>query len=295
MSTPIRTLMFAPADDTRKSLKAIGIGASAVCLDLEDAVAKTAKVEARGIVSATLEDPSVLGAQVHVRINGVGTEFSDDDLDALAPSLPRLAGLIIPMVEEPDQVRHVADRLDRLEAEHGVEPGAIRLIAIAETAKGVLAAAAVAGCSPRLRTLLLGPADLSNDLGIELTADGYELFHVRSQLVLAARAAGLENPIDGPYLGLSDDEGTETSARWARRLGFQGKMVLHPRQLPIVASVFAPSATEIAWAEAVEAAFVEHEARGVSAFQLEDGTFVDYPVVYRARAILRDAGIATTD
>ncbi len=289
MSAPIRTLMFASANDSVRSLKAIAIGASAVCLDLEDAVAKTEKETARGVVAETLQDPSVVGANVHVRINGVDTQWSDGDLDALAPHLGRLAGVLVPMVESADQVRHVAARLDLLEREAGIESGAVRLISIAETAKGVLAAADVAACTPRLRTLLLGPADLSHDLGVELTADGYEPFHVRSQLVLAARAAGLEQPIDGPFLGLKDDEGTRTSAQWAKRLGFQGKMVLHPQQLPVVAAVFAPSDHDVAWAQAIVAAFEEHEAKGISAFKMDDGTFVDYPVVDRARSILRDA------
>lgn len=291
MSAPIRTLMFASANDPVRSLKAITIGASAVCLDLEDAVATSEKAAARDVVAQTLLDPSVEGANAHVRINGVDTAFCDDDLAALGPLLPRLSGILVPMVESADQVRHVAARLDALEAEHGVEAGAVRLIAIAETAKGVLAAPDVAASTPRLRTLLLGPADLAHDLGIELTADGYELFHVRSQLVLAARAAGLEGPIDGPFLGLKDDEGTRTSAQWAKRLGYQGKMVLHPQQLPVVAEVFAPSADEIAWAQTVVAAFAEHEAKGISAFKLDDGTFVDYPVVHRAQSILRDAGV----
>ena len=290
MSAPIRTLMFASANDPVRSLKAIAIGASAVCLDLEDAVATSEKAAARAVVAETLLDPSVEGANAHVRINGVDTAFCDDDLTALGPLLPRLSGILVPMVESADQVRHVAARLDALEAEHGVEAGAVRLIAIAETAKGVLAAPDVATSTPRLRTLLLGPADLAHDLGIELTADGYELFHVRSQLVLAARAAGLEGPIDGPFLGLKDDEGTRTSAQWAKRLGYQGKMVLHPQQLPVVAEVFAPSADEIAWAQTVVAAFAENEAKGISAFKLDDGTFVDYPVVHRAQSILRDAG-----
>ena len=289
MSAPIRTLMFASANDPVRSLKAIAIGASAVCLDLEDAVATSEKAAARAVVAETLLDPSVEGANAHVRINGVDTAFCDDDLTALGPLLPRLSGILVPMVESADQVRHVAARLDALEAEHGVEAGAVRLIAIAETAKGVLAAPDVAASTPRLRTLLLGPADLAHDLGIELTADGYELFHVRSQLVLAARAAGLEGPIDGPFLGLKDDEGTRTSAQWAKRLGYQGKMVLHPQQLPVVAEVFAPSADEIAWAQTVVAAFAENEAKGISAFKLDDGTFVDYPVVHRAQSILRDA------
>jgi citrate lyase subunit beta/citryl-CoA lyase len=291
MSAPIRTLMFASANDPVRSLKAIAIGASAVCLDLEDAVATSEKAAARAVVAQTLLDPSVEGANAHVRINGVDTAFCDDDLTALGPLLPRLSGILVPMVESADQVRHVAARLDALEAEHGVDAGAVRLIAIAETAKGVLAAPDVASSNPRLRTLLLGPADLAHDLGIELTADGYELFHVRSQLVLAARAAGLEGPIDGPFLGLKDDEGTRTSAQWAKRLGYQGKMVLHPQQLPVVAEVFAPSADEITWAQTVVAAFAEHEAKGISAFKLEDGTFVDYPVVHRAQSILRDAGV----
>ena len=291
MSAPIRTLMFASANDPVRSLKAIAIGASAVCLDLEDAVATSEKAAAREVVAQTLLDPSVDGANAHVRINGVDTAFCDDDLTALGPLLPRLSGILVPMVESADQVRHVAARLDALEAEHGVDAGAVRLIAIAETAKGVLAAPDVASSTPRLRTLLLGPADLAHDLGIELTADGYELFAIRSQLVLAARAAGLEGPIDGPFLGLKDDEGTRISAQWAKRLGYQGKMVLHPQQLPVVAEVFAPSADEITWAQTVVAAFAEHEAKGISAFKLEDGTFVDYPVVHRAQSILRDAGI----
>ena len=291
MSAPIRTLMFASANDPVRSLKAIAIGASAVCLDLEDAVATSEKAAAREVVAQTLLDPSVEGANAHVRINGVDTTFCDDDLTALGPLLPRLSGILVPMVESADQVRHVAARLDALEAEHGVEAGSVRLIAIAETAKGVLAAPDVAASTPRLRTLLLGPADLAHDLGIELTADGYELFHVRSQLVLAARAAGLEGPIDGPFLGLKDDEGTRTSAQWAKRLGYQGKMVLHPQQLPVVAEVFAPSADEITWAQTVVAAFASFSAKGISAFKLDDGTFVDYPVVHRAQSILRDAGV----
>ena len=291
MSAPIRTLMFASANDPVRSLKAIAIGASAVCLDLEDAVATSEKAAAREVVAQTLLDPSVEGANAHVRINGVDTAFCDDDLTALGPLLPRLSGILVPMVESAEQVRHVAARLDALEAEHGVDAGAVRLIAIAETAKGVLAAPDVASSTPRLRTLLLGPADLAHDLGIELTADGYELFAIRSQLVLAARAAGLEGPIDGPFLGLKDDEGTRISAQWAKRLGYQGKMVLHPQQLPVVAEVFAPSAEEITWAQTVVAAFAEHEAKGISAFKLEDGTFVDYPVVHRAQSILRDAGV----
>ena len=107
--------------------------------------------------------------------------------------------------------------------------------------------------------------------------------------MLAARAAGKEGPIDGPYLKLDDDEGCAVSSDWARRLGFQGKVVLHPRQLPIAAAAFAPGERELAWAREVDRAFREAEAAGVSSIKLADGTFVDYPVAERARDILRAA------
>ncbi len=158
---------------------------------------------------------------------------------------------------------------------------------MAETARGVLAAREIAESSPRLRTFIFGPADLGRELGVEPTAEGTEQLHARSALVLAARAAGKEGPVDGPYLKLDDDEGCAISSDWARRLGFQGKVVLHPRQLPIAAAAFAPSARDLAWAREVDRAFSEAEASGVSSIKLADGTFVDAPVAERARDILR--------
>ena len=131
---------------------------------------------------------------------------------------------------------------------------------MAETARGVLAAREIAESSPRLRTFIFGPADLGKELGVEPTADGFEHLHARSAIVLAARAAGKEGPVDGPYLKLDDDEGCAVSSAWARRLGFQGKVVLHPRQLPIAAAAFAPGERELAWAREVDRAFAEAEA-----------------------------------
>jgi citrate lyase subunit beta/citryl-CoA lyase len=138
-----------------------------------------------------------------------------------------------------------------------------------------------------VRTLMFGPADLGRELGVESTAEGLEYLHARSAIVLAARAAGREGPVDGPYLKLDDDAGCAVSSSWSRRLGFQGKVVLHPRQLPIAAAAFAPDERELAWAREVDRAFSEAEAAGVSSLKLADGTFVDYPVALRARALLR--------
>jgi citrate lyase subunit beta/citryl-CoA lyase len=108
--------------------------------------------------------------------------------------------------------------------------------------------------------------------------------------VLAARAAGKEAPVDGPYLELDDDEGCAVASAWSRRLGFQGKVVLHPRQLPIAAAAFVPGDRELAWAHEVDRAFREAEAAGISSIKLADGTFVDSPVAARARDLLRAGG-----
>jgi citrate lyase subunit beta / citryl-CoA lyase len=284
MAFPLRTLLFAPGNDRRKIDKALGLGASLVMLDLEDAVALGEKAAARAAVREALLAAPAGSPPLGVRINATGSGLADDDLDALADALPRIALITIPMAEGPDDVRHVAARLDALEPAAGAP--ATPLLVMAETARAILGARAIAESSERVRTLLFGPADLGRELGVEPTAEGFEYLHARSALVLAARAAGREPPVDGPYLVLDDDDGCAVSAAWSRRLGFQGKVALHPRQMPIVTAAFAPDERELAWAHAVDAAFREAEAAGVASIKLADGTFVDYAVAARARDLL---------
>jgi citrate lyase subunit beta/citryl-CoA lyase len=284
---PLRTVLFAPGNDRRKIDKALGLGASAVMLDLEDAVADSEKAAARAVTCESVLAAPADSVLIGVRINSLRSGLADADLDALAAALPRIALITVPMVEGADDIRHVADRLDELERAVGAASGAVALLAMTETARGVLAAREIADSSARLRTLVFGPADLGRELGVELTAEGFEQLHARSAIVLAARAAGKEGPLDGPYLNLADDDGCAVSSAWSRRLGFQGKIALHPRQLPIVAAAFAPSQRELAWAREVDRAFGEAEAAGISAIKLADGTFVDHPVAQRARDLLR--------
>jgi citrate lyase subunit beta/citryl-CoA lyase len=283
---PLRTLLFAPGNDRRKVDKAFGLGPSLVMLDLEDAVAASEKVAARAAVCESILASPAGGSLVGVRINSLATGLTDADLDALAEVLPRIALITVPMVEDPADILHVAGRLDELERAAGIAGGTVDLLAMTETSRGILAARDIAASSPRLRTLMFGPGDLGLELGVESSAEGIEFLHARSAIVLAARAAGREGPIDGPYLKLDDDEGCAVASSWSRRLGFQGKVVLHPRQLPIAAAAFAPDERELAWAREVDHAFSEAEAAGVSSIKLADGTFVDYPVALRARALL---------
>jgi citrate lyase subunit beta/citryl-CoA lyase len=284
----LRTVLFAPGDDRRKIEKAFGLRASAVMLDLEDAVAASEKGAARAIVCECLLGRTPNSTLPGVRINSLASGLADADLDALATALPQIALITVPMVESADEIRHIAGRLDQLESAIGAPAGAVALLAMTETARGVLAARDIAASSERLRTLVFGPADLGRELGVEPSADGFEHLYARSAIVLAARAAGKQGPLDGPYLNLSDDGGCVTSANWSRRLGFQGKIALHPRQLPIVAAAFAPGERALASAREIDRAFAEAEAAGVSSIKLADGTFVDYPVAERARDLLRE-------
>ncbi len=289
MTRRLRTVLFAPGNDLRKAGKALTAGASAACLDLEDAVAPAEKAAARGAVAELLAGHEGPG-QVAVRVNGAATGLLEDDLEALGPVLARIDLLVLPMVVGADEVRHVAGRLDALERDAGLQPGRVRLLPTAETAAGVLAAPAVAAADPRVRTLILGPADLAHDLGVELTAAGDELRYARSAVVIAARAAGLEAPVDGPHVNVADDDGCRIGAQWARRLGFQGKLVIHPRQIPLVQEAFAADPELVAQARAIVDAYEEALRRGVASIRLDDGSFVDEPVAARARAVLAEAG-----
>jgi len=288
MRTP-RTLLFVPGDRPDRIPKAAAAGAEAIAIDLEDAVAASRKDAARARAVTAIESLPPGGPLVTVRINGVDTGLAEADIDALEPVLARIGLVIVPMCSGPDDVRAVATLLERAERNAHREPGSTGIVPLVETAAGIFAARELAG-GDRVRTLAFGPADLSRELGVTPTAGGQELFVARSQLVLAAAAAGLPRPLDGPHLDLSDDDGLAASAAHARSLGFGGKQVLHPRQIPAVAAAFAPTEHELSWARRVDEAFRAAEAGGVSSIRLDDGEFVDYPVARRARALLAEAG-----
>jgi citrate lyase subunit beta / citryl-CoA lyase len=286
----LRTLLFVPGDRPDRIPKAAAAGADGIAVDLEDAVALSRKDAARHAVAESLAALPPGEPVVTVRINAVDTGLAEADVEALEPVLGRVDLVIVPMCSSPDAVREAAALLGQAEHRAGLEPGRTGIIPLVETATGIFAARDVAAADERVHTLAFGPADLSRELRVTPTALGEELFVARCQLVLAAAAAGRAAPIDGPYLDLDDTEGLRRSAATARRLGFGGKQVLHPRQVPVVAAAFAPSAEELRWARRVDEAFREAEAAGVSSIRLDDGTFVDYPIAHRARALLGEDG-----
>jgi citrate lyase subunit beta/citryl-CoA lyase len=256
-----RSYLFAPGHNEKLLGRVFDPGADAVMLDLEDAVPRHAKVQARAMVADVLADRSAW-----VRINAVGTELAAADLDAVAGLA---AGIRIPKVESDDDVRWVRDRAPDTP-----------LICAIESARGMLAAQEIAS-APGVRHLSLGGIDLRRDLGA--TDGNLQTLYARSHLVVVSRAAGLDPPIDSVYARLDDEAGLRAQAEFARSLGFFGKSAIHPRQLPILHDVFTPSAGELEWAQTVLDAF---EAAGGEPVKLADGEFVDLPVADRARRLL---------
>ena len=257
-----RSYLFAPGHNAKLLAKVFGAGADAVMLDLEDAVPPDAKAAARRLVAQALIDHPAW-----VRVNAARTDWCEADLEAVG----ELAfGIRIPKTESAEDVEWVIDRI----------PAGTPLICAIESARGVLAAQAIAAV-PGVRHLAMGGVDLQRDLN---AGNGnLQTLYVRSHLVLASRAAGIGPPIDSVYPRLDDPAGLREQAQFARSLGFFGKSAIHPRQLDVLHDVFSPSDDELSWAREVLAA---SDAAGGEALCLPSGEFVDLPVVERARRLL---------
>lgn len=284
MPLPLRSFLFAPANHGRRVEKAFTLQADAVILDLEDAVALSEKPAAREQARAVLQARGAARpCKAYVRVNAMDTAFCYADL--LAVVRPGLDGIVLPKAESAEALATVDWLLAQLERERGLPPGSVDLLPIVETARGVARIDTLLAPRTRVRRLAFGAGDYSLDLGVTWTRDERESRYAREVVVTASRAHGLEAPLDSAYASIEDDEGLLASARGAAAIGYQGKMCIHPRQVPLVNGVFSPGDEEVAWARRVVAAFDEAERAGSSAFAL-DGKLVDYPIVYRARRVL---------
>ena len=279
---PLRSFLFAPGNHARRVEKALSLDADAVILDLEDAVATAEKPATRGAVAAAFDRPR--SGLLYVRVNAVDTEFCYGDLVAIVRH--GLDGIILPKVESGAGLATADWLLAQLERERGLPPGGIDLIPIIETARGLDRLGDILAAGTRVRRVAFGAGDFTLDVNMVWSRSEAELAPARAAIVTASRAAGIEAPLDTVWVDLPDKDGLEASARTALGFGFQGKMCIHPDQIPIVNRVFTPSDAEIAFAERVAAAFAKAEAEGSAAIQL-DGKFIDYPIVYRAQRVLQ--------
>ncbi len=285
----LRSFLFTPANHPRRVEKALTLGADAVILDLEDAVAVSEKVAARAAAVAALSRPRT--GRAYVRVNGLGTSWCLGDL--LAVVGPGLDGIVLPKVESAADLRTIDWLITSLERERGLAPGAIDLMPIIETAAGFSRLDRIPGArslkdyagSWRVKRMCFGAADFTGDAGMTWTAGEEELAEVRSRLVVASRAGGLEPPIDTVWIRLKDAAGLRASVERSLRLGFQGRLCIHPDQVAVANEVFTPTQAEAERAQRIVAAFAAAEASGSASIQV-DGMFVDYPVVKRAQRVL---------
>ena len=268
-------------------------GADEVIIDLEDAVAASAKDEARETVVAALQEPHYDGVRTAVRVNAPRTPWCHADIAAMAALARAPGSLIVPKVESAGDLAFVDRLLDGVEAAAQVERPPMRVQALIETAAGVAHLAEIAAASPRLDSLILGYADLSASLGRAAGA-GAELDSWRSiqDAVLVAARTHDVLAIDGPYLGIKVDEGFTAAAERARDMGFDGKWAIHPAQVAALNALFTPSDEEVAHAEAVIAALEEAERSGGAGAVALDGQMLDEAVRVAALRVLARAGAA---
>jgi citrate lyase subunit beta/citryl-CoA lyase len=283
MSQIGRTFLFAPGNHARRVEKALTLGADAVILDLEDAVAVAEKVATRALVTQALGS-GTRRCRGYVRINAMSTEWGYGDMVAVVAA--GVDGLVIPKVESADEIKAAEWVIGALERERGLAP--IDIIPIVETGLGYTRMEAIARAGRRVRRLAFGAGDFTLDLAMEWTRDELELLPYRSQFVAVSRAAGLEKPVDTVWTDLRDPEGFERSVATVRGLGFGGKLCIHPDQVPVANRLFSPAPEAVAQARRVIAAFEEAEAKGLASIQLE-GKFIDYPIVHAARAVVAQA------
>lgn len=281
---PLRSLLFAPGNHPRRLEKVGDFGSDAIVLDLEDAVADAEKVAARSSVCAAL--PRYERTVVVVRVNGASTGLLEGDVEAVV--CPELDCLMLPKIESAATLAEVDELVTRLERERRIRAGQIRFLPIVETAAGIARCEEIAfGAPGRVLTLIFGLGDFSVDIGVDLTREGTELLYARSRVVVAARAARMPAPIDGPYPDIHDLDGLVENTLLSRQLGFQGRVVVYPPQVPVVQRAYAELAPEeLAHARRVVEEFEAAEAAGLASIQV-DGRFVDYPLYHRARHRLR--------
>jgi citrate lyase subunit beta/citryl-CoA lyase len=269
---PRRSVLYMPGANERALEKAKTLPADALILDLEDAVAPDAKVEARDRVCAAAASGDYGSREVTIRVNGIGTPWHADDLAAAGKAGP--AAVVVPKVNSADEVRAIA----------AVLPEPVEIWAMIETPVAVLRCAEIAAASERLTALVLGTNDLAKEMVAEQVPGRAPLLGPLSMCVLAARATG-KVILDGVYNDVRDAEGFERECRQGREFGFDGKTLIHPGQLEPCNRVFSPSAQDVERSRRIIDAFeaAQREGRGVVTV---DGRMIENLHVDNAKRVL---------
>lgn len=285
---PVRSMLFTPGNRLDMLEKAVRSGTDAVIVDLEDSVSLDNKPVARHNLVNLPESP----VPYYVRTNAVETGLLWEDV--VAAGRADVVGVIIPKAESPVAISQVDGALTALEITTGKPEGSITIIPLIESALGVRLTYEMAKASDRVECVMFGggeQGDLVADLGVEWTPEGTGLMQARAQVLLSSRAAGVPYPMEAVFMDFRNPDGLRVECELARRLGYMGKVAIHPAQIPVINDVFTPSAEVVEYQRKVLAAFEEAEAQGSASIAV-DGKMVDYAVARVARTIIARADTA---
>ncbi len=272
---PRRSLLWTPADRIERWTKGLGGPADIMGADLEDGVAPANKEQARAAIVAALEGSAPGRTERLVRINAWPTALGRADLEAVAPLHPEL--IAVPKVEQVDHVRQVAQLLDRCSSSS-------RLLLMLETSTGVLQAEHLLAASPRVGAVAFGAEDYAADVGAVRSSSSLEVLFARSRVVAAAATVHID-AIDQVFVALDAPEELAADARFGASLGYRGKQLIHPKQVPIVHAAMRPTPAAVRWAAEVIAA-VELQGTGEGGVVVVQQRMVDRPLIAQARRIL---------
>jgi citrate lyase subunit beta / citryl-CoA lyase len=273
-----RTMLYVPGNNSAMVKDAQIYRSDSILFDLEDSVSLKEKDAARFLVFNALHTLFYGSIEKVVRINALDGPFGMEDVKAMVAA--GVDAIRLPKAECADDIRRLDKAVAEAERRYGMREGSTKLMAAIESAAGVLNAKEIAMASPRLVAIAIGAEDFVTDLHTSRSREGTEIFVARSIVVMAARAAGIM-AIDTIFPDVADEQGFENEVRLAKQLGFDGKSVIHPLQIPIVNSVYAPTKEEVQKALRVVAAMQEAEAKGSGAIAL-DGRMLDKPILERA-------------
>ena len=283
-----RTSLYASGASPVNLLQARFYNEDCLVYDLEDSVPLAEKDAARHLVYNLIKYQRPAGKYVIVRVNGIYSDYIDEDLEAAVRCKPD--AIRIPKVEYAKEVKRIDERISEIEEAAGIEHGSIELWCNIESYLGVLNAQEIATASERVVALALGAEDFTASMRSTRTKAGAEIFYARNAVLMACRFAGVE-AVDAVFSDINDIEGLKNDVALTKNLGFDGKTVVHPRQIDVVNAAFTPSAKEIRYAKRVLEAVEEGKREHKGAVTL-DGGMIDKPMELRARTTLAQAKAA---
>ncbi|WP_239456710.1 citrate (pro-3S)-lyase subunit beta [Pediococcus acidilactici] len=278
-----RTMMFVPGNNPAMVKDAGIYGADSIMFDLEDAVSMAEKDAARFLVAEAIKTQDYGDAELVVRVNGQDTPFYRNDVLAMVKA--GIEVIRLPKAESADMIKKLEQDVLEAEKKFNREIGSTHLMAAIESAKGVLNAPEIASASERMVGIAISAEDYTTDMKTHRYPDGAELEFARNMVLHAARAAGIA-AFDTVFSNMDDTEGFYRETRYIHQLGFDGKSLVNPRQIPMVNEVYAPTKPEIEKARDVIFAIEEARAKGSGVISM-NGQMVDRPVVLRAQRVMK--------